>query len=216
MKANVLRLYMLAMMGGSIFLLIALAVFETFPVTNGNNDLVVLQQANFQIARHEFLVKDVYALAYRPASGRAQAISELQIQLPAFQKVQEGLMNGDATLGLPPNPSNGVKSALISAQPDYLAEITAIKAILAHPDNTPDPIQVNIVAGHERPYIASMYPVVVLLQQETEARVIQLLVWKMSLIGLVVLLVILKYLLFTQKAIRKMIEEEAAQKEQPP
>lgn len=210
MKAKALRVAMLVTLGFSIFLLLALAVCEALPLTNGNNDLVVLQQATLQLARDEFLVKNVYALAYRPASARAQAIGELQIQLPAFEKTQAGLMYGDPSLGLPDNPSSGVKTALLSANSDYLAIDAAVKVILAHPDSAPDPTQVNIVAMHERPYIAEMYPVVVLLQQEAQTRAIQLLVLKMALIGLVVIAILLKYLLFTQPVIRKMMNEENA------
>jgi len=216
MKAKALRVAMLSTLGLSIFLLIALAMCEAIPVTNGNNDLVVLSQANLQLARTEFIVKNVYALAYRPATGRALAVGELQIQLPAFQKVQAGLMNGDDSLGLPSNPSNGVKIALLSAQSDYLALATAVKIILSHPDSVPDLAQVNIVAGRERPYISEMYPVVVLLQQEAQTRIIQLLVLKMTLIALVVILVLLKYLLFTKPVIKKMIDEESAVKPHPP
>lgn len=208
MKAKTQRLAMLIALGLCIFLLIALAVSEAIPITNGNNDSVIQQQASFQLARDEFLVKDIFALAYRPATARAQAVSEIQIQLPIFQKTQTGLMNGDPSLSLPANPSNGVKAALLDAHPDYLAMVAAIQIILAHPDATPDPIQVSIVAGHERPYTAAMYTVVTLLQQEAQTRVIQLLVLKMTLIGLVIILVLLKYLLFTQKVIKQMIDGE--------
>jgi hypothetical protein len=209
MNARSLHIAMLVTLGLSIFLLIALSVCEVIPLTNGNNDSIIQEQVDFQLARAEFLTKDVFALAYRPISGRAQATGELQIQLPAFQHTQAGLMNGDPTLGLPNNPSSGVKAALMDAQPDYLQIVTAIQIILGRPDSNPDPIQVNIVAGRERPYIASMYTVVTLLQQEAQTRVIQLLVLKMTLLGLVVILVLLKYLLFTQRVIKKMIDDEA-------
>ncbi len=210
MKAKTLRVAMLTTLGMSIFLLIALGVSEAIPITSGNNDSVIQQQATIQLARDEFLVKDIFALAYRPVTVRPQAVSEIQIQLPAFQKTQAGLMNGDAALGLPGNPSSGVKAGLLDAQPDYLAMTTAMQIILAHSDNTPDPIQVNIIAQHERPYTAAMYTVVILLQQEAQARAIQLLILKMTLIGLVIILVLLKYLLFTLPVIKQKIEEEAA------
>jgi len=213
MKAKTLRTAMLVTLGSSIFLLIALAVCEAIPLTNGNNDLVVSQQATLQLARVEFLVKNVYALAYRPATARAQAIGELQIQLPAFEKAQAGLMYGDPSLGLPDNPSSGVKTALLSANSDYLAIDAAVKVILAHPDSAPDPTQVNIVAMHERPYISEMYPVVVLLEQEAQTRAIQLLVLKMALIALVLIAILLKYLLFTQPVVKQRIMQENSVKQ---
>jgi hypothetical protein len=210
MKAKALRVAMLVTLGLSIFLLVALAVCEVLPVTNGNNDAAIQRQTDEQLTRTELMVKDVFALAYRPATGRAQSVSELQIQLPAFQRVQNGLMNGDASLGLPVNPSNGVKLALLDAQPDYLQLVAAVQAILTHPDSNPDLTEVNIVAGRERPYISSMYTVVTLLQQEAQTRVTQLQILKMTLIALVVIFVLLKYLLFTHRVIKKMIDEENA------
>lgn len=208
MKARRMQAYMLAILGLSLFGLLAVSAFEILPITSGNNDFIITQQANFQLARAEFLVKDVYILAYRGDTARAQAVSELQIQLPAFERVQAGLANGDPTLGLPNNPSAGVKQALLSANADYLALDAAIKAILASPEKAPDLVQVTIVAQHERPYLAAMYPVTTLLQQEAQTRSIQFLVIKMALIGLVFVLIIVKYTAFTQKVIAEMIEEE--------
>jgi hypothetical protein len=202
---------MLITLSLSLFLLVILAAFEVLPITNGNNDLTVIQQVNLQLARHEYLVKDVYLLTRRDDTTQAQAISELQIQEPQFERTQQALMDGDAALGLPP-ASPAVKSALIQAQGDYLAIVTAIKTILKTPGKSPDPIQVEIVSQHDRRYIAAMYPAVALMQQDAQTRLIQLLVLKMSLIGVVVLLVMLKYLLFTQRVVRKMIEDEDLRK----
>lgn len=208
MKAKTQRIAMLIALGLTIFLLIALAVCEILPATNGNNDRVIQQQADFQLARDEFLVKNVYALEYRPVQ-HVQAVGELQIQLPAFEKAQTGLLNGDVSLGLP-RPSNGVKTALLDAQSDYLAIDAAVRTILLHPDATPDPIQTNIVAMHERPYTAAMYTVITLLAQEEQARSTQLLILEITLIALALIVILLKYLLFTQPVIKQRIAEEAA------
>ncbi len=216
MHAAVLRMAMLVTLALSIVFLLALAFFEVLPVTNGNNDLVISQQSNFQLARMELLMKDVYALAYRGPATQARAVGDLQTQIPAFEQAQKGLMNGDALLGLPPNPSPGVKQALLAAQTDFDSMVAAMKLLRDNADKPADLVQVSIIEQHERPYLAAMYPITILFQQEAQQRTIQLLIIKITLIVLTIFLIILKYLLFTQKAIKKIIEEEEAVKQAYP
>jgi hypothetical protein len=198
---------MLSTLALTLFLLLALIGFEILPITNGNDDLVVMQQANFQLARNEFIAKDALVLAYRPATYHSQAISELQVQLPVFQQVQMGLLHGDSLLGLPA-ASDGAHNALLAAQPDYLAIVAALKALVSHPDGAPDPIYVDGIMQHEGLYVAAMYQVVTLLQQDAEARKMQFFVIKMTLAGLMALAVILKYTQLTRKVVEKMVREE--------
>lgn len=209
MKATVLRVYMLTALGLSLFLLLALSLFEALPIMSGNNDLIICQQANYQLARVEFIIKDVYSLEYRGDAVRAQAVGELQIVEPQFVHVQNGLLNGDPALGLPPNPSASVKESLASAQSDFLAIDTALKVILKSPDKPPDPLQVSIIAIHERPYLTAMVPVATSLQQEAQTHVYQLMFLKMGLIALVFLIILLKFTLFTNRVIAEKIKEEA-------
>src|SRR6266516_925137 len=156
MHAAVLRMAMLVTLALSIVFLLALAFFEVLPVTNGNNDLVISQQSNVQLARMELLMKDVYALAYRGPATQARAVGDLQTQIPAFEQAQKGLMNGDALLGLPPNPSPGVKQALLAAQTDFDSMVAAMKLLRDNADKPADLVQVSIIEQHERPYLAAM------------------------------------------------------------
>lgn len=193
----------------ALFLLVVLAAFEIFPALSGNDDLIVTQQANLQLARNEFIAKDVLILAYRPITNHSQAINELQTILPMLQQVQAGLRNGDSTLGLPANPPDNVKIALTATQSDYLSITIALKNILLHPDSTTvDPVQLSIILQHERSYTTSMYQVVLLLQGNAEAQKIQLLIIKISLAGAVGLVVILKYLLLTREVVTSSIAKE--------
>lgn len=206
MKTTVVRTYMLVLLILCLFLLLALSTFEVLPFTQHPDEQV--KQTYLQLARHEFLVKTVYALAYRSGTSRAQSISDLQIQLPQYEQVQTGLMKGDAALNLPGNPSDAVRSQLTAASSDYLAVDTAIRTMLAHPDSNPDPLQVSIVAQHDRAYLSTMYGVMVLLEQEAQARLFRLLVIRMSLIAVVFVLVVVKYTVLTQKVVKTLLDEE--------
>ncbi len=192
----------------ALFLLVVLVAFEIFPALSGNDNLVISQQANLQLARDEFIAKDVLILAYQPSTYHSQAVNELQTILPMFEQVQVGLSNGDSTLGLPANPPDNVQIALATCKSDHLAITTALKNILAHPDSAVDPIQLNIILMHERPYTTSMYAVVTTLQSNAEAQKIQLLIIKISLAGAAGLVVILKYLLLTREVVARSMELE--------
>jgi len=204
LKAKTLLLMALAV---TLFLLIALVGFEILPMTAGNDDFVVLQQANLQIVRVQLLAKDVLVLAYRPDLYRTQAVNELQTVLPSFRSVQPALLNGNPSLGLPGNPSDSVQAFLSIGQSDYTAIVAAVDNILLHPGNSPDIVQVNIVLQHERAYTTAMYQVAALLQGEAEVRKMQLFIIKIALTGVIALLVVLKYLLFTKNVVREQVEQ---------
>lgn len=206
MSVKTLSIYMVGALILAIFLLSCLAIFDCLPLLPGNNDLVVVQQANYQLARDEFIAKDVLTLAYRPATYHSQAIGELQTILPQFEQVQVGLLSGNAALGLPGNPPDNVRLALLATQSDYTAITTATSHLLAHPDSaSPDPIQVEIILQHERLYIGEMYQVITLLQQNAEASTAQLVLLEVVVIGATGLVVLLKYLLLTRYALKRML-----------
>ena len=214
MRVKTLRVYMVMAIFTTLFLLLSLVILDILPLLSGQDDLIIMQQANFQLARDEFISKDVMVLDYRPISYHSQAINELQTILPQFQQVQAGLMYGDVSLGLPANPPDGVRAALQNSQSDYLAIVTAVQHLLAHPDaNNPDPIQVEIVLQHERLYVNGMYQVITLLQQNAEARKNQLIFIKLTIIGGASVVVILKYTLFTQHALKGMAKAEEDRQE---
>jgi len=204
---------MVATLALTIFLLVVMVGLEILPITNGNDDPVIQRQADLQLTRSIFLSRDVLVLAYRPITFRSQAVSDLQTILPVFQQVQAGLIVGDVSLGLPGNPPDNVRIALGTANSDYQQMVTALKSLLANADSPtgPDPVQVNIVLLHDRPYITAMYQAITLIQQNADARKIQLLIIKIFFIVGIVVLVMLKYLLFTRPAVSKMVLEEEAE-----
>lgn len=209
MQVKTLRIYMVAALILTLFFLLSTVILEILPLLSGYDDLIIMQQANFQLARDEFISKDVMVLAYRPATYHSQAINELQTILPQFQRVQVGLLQGDASLDLPNNPPDSVRAALAVSQTDYLAIVTAVQHLLADPDaSNPDMIQVEIILQHERLYVNNMYQVITLLQQDAEARKVQLIFIKLTVIGGAGVIVVLKYTLFTRHALKGMAEAE--------
>lgn len=218
MRVKKLRACMVMALILTLCMLLSLVMLNILPLLSGSDDLIVMQQANFQLARDEFISKDVMVLAYRPMTYHSQAINELQTVLPMFEQVQVGLLKGDASLDLPGNPPDSVRTALAVSQSDYLAIATAVNRLLTHPDaSTPDMIQVEIVLQHERLYVNEMYQVITLLQQDAEARKVQLIFIKLTILGGTGVVVILKYSLFTQVALKRIqsLEETQAKSREP-
>lgn len=212
MSVRTLHIYMIGALILTLFLLLSLVIFDCFPLLPGNDNVVIIQQANLQLARDEFISKDVLTLAYRPATYHSQAVSELQTILPQFQQVQAGLLSGNAALGLPGNPPDNVRVALLATQSDYTAITTATSHLLAHPDSaSPDPIQVEIILQHERLYIGEMYQVITLLQQNAEAHTVQLALIEVVVIACTGAVVLLKYLLFARYALKRIIDRTPLQ-----
>lgn len=201
METKILRTCMISFVLFALFLLCVLTGFEITPVTNGNDDLVTQHQADTQISRGEYIEVQVLSMAYR--DNQALEIGNLQSTLPAFEQVQFGILHGNAAYGLSGNPPDSVK-AILASQVDYANIINAISHILANPDKVPDPIQVNIIAMHTQPYLVQMSQVSALLQQDAEARKLQVLLIKLGIITAVAAAIVIKYTLFTRSILDRI------------
>lgn len=158
MEANILRIIQRFVIIVGVVLLLGLALLEILPVLPSNVPTVIsiIHKVNLQGALAERIDKDALILAYRPETEHAQAISELQVTLPAFEKIQAGLQGGDASLNLPMRRPQDVQLLLLQSQSDYIALDAAAKTILAHTDSPVDPDQIAIIQQHERPYFVTM------------------------------------------------------------
>jgi len=215
MRARVQKTTVMVVVPTILFLLLMLIGFDLYPVVSGNDELVIEQQAWLQVVRNEYLAKDILILAYRPATYHSQAVSDLQVILPGLQQTQTGLLKGDASLGLPNNPSDEVRQILQRAQSDYVPLVAALKVILAHSDGPVDPIQLNIVMMHEYPYSVTMAQLAILIQQQAEATNLHLLIIKISIKTLLLVVISAHYLFSGRKAFNRLVEiEEEAQKKQ--
>jgi hypothetical protein len=119
-----------------------------------NSSLDVIRITVRQRALEERIVKDALTLTYQPSS-RVQAVSELQNTLPVWEQVQNGLMNGDTSLGISPNQPSDTKLLLLQAQSDFVNMDTSARQILAHPSPV-DATQLSIILQHEQSYYTTM------------------------------------------------------------
>lgn len=141
---------------GIIILLFSM-LFEIIPTLPNTVDNAVnaIHITNQQYALDERIAKD--ALALTQPGDHSQAILELQVTLPIFEKNQNGLvMDNDPSLELPAHIPGDVQLLIIQSQSDYTALDSAARSILANADPPINPDQLAIVQQHERPYFLEM------------------------------------------------------------
>jgi hypothetical protein len=157
-EPNILRIIarFIAIIG--IIVLLASAALEILPVLPNNvlTTVSTIHRVNQQGALAERIDKDVLTLAYRPQAEHAQSLSELQVTLPVFEKIQAGLQSGDASLNLPTHRPQDVQLLLLQTQSDYIAIDASAKTILAHADQPVDLDQIAIIQQHEHDYFVAM------------------------------------------------------------
>jgi len=145
-----------ALRGLGLFLLLISVVFESLPLMPGSTTLDTFRLMIRQRSLEERIVKSTLILAYRASPDeRAEAINELQNTLPAWKKVQTGLRNGDASLGISPNLPTEVKLLLAKIQPNFISIDTSARKILEHPSSV-DPVQIDIILQHSQLYYLTM------------------------------------------------------------
>lgn len=170
----------------SLLLLLLLEGFFTIWVSYGS-PATLMNQIGLQRTREQRMAKDILILVYRPAEEHAQALSELQSGLPAWERGQTGLRVGDASIGLPAHPSENIASLILQSQSDYTSLDLAFRAILVH-HSPVDMLQVQIIMEHENGYFLAISRINVLWQQQIDDVFLQLF-WIQT--GLVVVIGIL-------------------------
>src|SRR5690348_13944705 len=106
--------------GLGILLLLVMLAFEALPLMS-NTTLGTFRLMTRQRVLEQRIVKNVLVLAYRSSpDDHAEAISEHQTTLPIWEKVQNGLRNGDVSQGISPNLPGDIRLLLIQAQPDFV------------------------------------------------------------------------------------------------
>ncbi len=143
-------------------------LFEIIPIlpNTTNNAVNAIHLTNQQGALTERIAKD--ALALTQDGDHSQAILELQVSLPAFEKNQNGLQANDPSLHLPAHIPGDVQLLIIQSQADYAALDSAARSILKNADLPVDPNQLAIIQQHERPYFIAMNTVAKVWQGHIE------------------------------------------------
>lgn len=157
MTSNILRIIRGFIACIIIAILLASTLLEILPtLPNSLNSVVnAIHLTNQQYALAERISKDVLTLT-QPGSDHSQAILELQVTLPAFEKNQNGLQTNDPSLGLPAHIPGDIQLLIIQSQADYVALDSAARSILKNADPPIDPNQLAIILQHERPYFIAM------------------------------------------------------------
>jgi len=164
MKQKDEKVIMRVLGGLGVFLLFASLAFEALPLLP-NGTLNTFHLAARQRVLEEHIVKNVLILAYRPQDEHTEAISEIQTALPVWEEVENGLQNGDASLGISSHMPQDIKLMLLQAQPDFVYLDTSARHILAHPSPV-DPVQISIVLQHDQGYYIAMGQAVNVLQDD--------------------------------------------------
>src|SRR5256884_5592378 len=146
-----------------IVLLLLSIVSDSLPLMP-NNALNVVRRASQQRGLSERIAKNAIILVRDDASLHSQAVSELQVTLPGWEKIQRGLLSGDASLGLPDRVPDDVRLLLLQVRGDFSAIDAAAKAILAHPDET----QLSIILDHNQQYYLTMENIADLLPDSVQ------------------------------------------------
>lgn len=192
---------------GLLLLLGVIQALFTFGLSSTQN----ISLSSVQRARSERIRSDVLILVYRPSEEHAQAQNELQNTLPLWEKTQAALLTGDRANGIFRPRGVELQLQLNDAQSDFLAIDTAAKSITAHPDQTPDPIQAQIILDHSRPYFSTMSQVV-LLEQNQYQEELQENFYASTVIGMIVVLtLIFWFILVWRQIIRELREKQKAE-----
>lgn len=134
-----------------VVLLLLLFGFQSIWVAGGSASSI-MEQTGLQRTRMQLIAKDVLILENRPVAERPQAINELQIVAPLFEKTQKGLVQGDPTLKLPTSIPGDIEQLVLFSQSDFTAIDAALHVVLTYPDAPIDPIQVTVILSHEHTY----------------------------------------------------------------
>jgi hypothetical protein len=130
-----------------------------------------LAQVAAQQAREQRIVKNVLILDDHPSEDdKARAISQLQRVLPVWERVQHGLLNGDAELGLPRRVPENIDLVLRQALPSFAAIDSAAKVILSKSDDAEVlRLQTITMLSQENDYDQKMAVIMTLEQQRMDS-----------------------------------------------
>jgi hypothetical protein len=192
--------------GFGIFLLIILLAFEALPLMP-NNTLNVFSTVALQRTLGQRVAKNALVLAYRSyPDERAEAVSELQNVLPYWEKVQNGLQNGDPSLGIPARLPPDISLIVAQSQPDFAYMDTAAHKVLANPSSV-DPVQISIILQHDNAYFLAMVQITNLMQQNIQSAYQMYFIIELG-IGVVLMAIWIVFILSVKSALGKVYKGE--------
>jgi len=167
----------------AILLLMFLVWFEIVPSSSQTDERYIVN-VGFQRERDQLFVNSLYTLQYRSEAEKAQALSDLQTSLLAFQQEQALVWK---------NPDPHVQRYMRDAQPNYLAIATAVQVLIAHPDDPVNRSELSVILLHDQHFFTSMDALVAFLKQELEVHITQLMYTKIIIESLCLLIIFLSF-----------------------
>jgi hypothetical protein len=176
LSAYKIRHFLRAIQISSLVALVLLMLFAYIPIASGN-DLQLLAEFSSQEWTSQRIAKDALIMAYGTQLQHVPATNELQIMLPDFEATQQAI--GSSALSV------DTQVLFSSTELNFTAIDTAAKAILVHPDQAADPIQLSIILNNERPYFSVDTQISAILQQKAQLRTVWLFGIEITLCALV-------------------------------
>lgn len=204
------RLYMIALSSIAIFCIIG-QILVQLSLLQASDDARVINYAGRQrmLSLKLTMITSALVISSDPI-GRNKRILELNTTLNSLEIEHHGLINGDATFGLPGHNSTTVIQDFNSMQPDFDAitgAATDIKKKLQDNPGVPNSelqADVNTILSHVEPFVTMMNTTVGHYQQEAEGRVAGLKVEEVILFILTLVVLGLEARFIFHPAIQKL------------
>jgi|SRR5579859_6719491 len=204
------KLYIIALSSIAVFSIIG-QILVQLSLLQASSDALIINTAGRQrfLSLRIAMATSALLIPSDPI-GRDKRIVEISSTLNTFELEHHGLINGDATLGLPGKNSPTVTQDFDSMQPDFDAITSAATDItnkLSTDPNTPSSElqpDVNTILGHEEPFVTTMNITVAQYQHEAEDRVSALKVEEVILFILTLVVLGLEARFIFQPAIQKL------------
>jgi hypothetical protein len=184
-------MYICALTSVALLVLIGQVIIQ-IAIHQQDDDALIIGIAGRQSMLSQKIGKTALVIEYTvPPSARAGQLQDLQQSLDLWQRSQQGLLNGDASLGLPGHPSDEVKRLFNVISPNYEFIVSATTSLLSIADQDrekPGPFpnldpHVQTILAQVPGFLTGMDQIVSQYQREAEGRVSNLRVLEVILAG---------------------------------
>lgn len=184
-------------------LLVLLLLFQSVWVFAGSETSIV-HQSTLQTARANILLNDAETLAYRPTADHVFALNEMQATLLIFEQTQNGLLRGDATLGLPAGNRSDIASVL-STETVVFQEIDELcRTILQSKSVTPD--QITVLVNRVRTFTTTSDTVTLAWKVRIDNAFFFIFFIEAILTCIIMIIVLFKHTFITRRIIRLIMK----------
>ncbi len=183
---------------------IASQILVQFQLAQQAADARVINIAGKQRMLSQRISKDVLALSSITNSAMLhQYRKELEQNIARWETSQRGLQTGSSDLGLPGNNSAIVQRLFAQQQP-YYDELYRVARQVSERNLPPTPAQIQTVLANEPYFLELMDQIVFQYDREARARVEQLRLIQLGLLGLFLTALLMQGLFIFRPAVRQM------------